>query len=106
MEILLVVGFLIVGFYAGWHLHQVITFNKTKKIIEHIEKQLIEKDQETVVKIRIEKHDDVLYAYDFYTELFITQAKDRPELEIKLEEIFPGKKFGVTPENLKQIGFT
>jgi hypothetical protein len=38
--------------------------------------------------------------------MFIVQAKNRPELEEKLENLYPGKKFGATPANLKEIGFS
>jgi hypothetical protein len=48
----------------------------------------------------------MLFAYHKDNSQFITQASDRKELEKKLAELYPGKTFGVTPQNLIEIGFT
>jgi hypothetical protein len=106
METLLFIGCLIVGFYTGWHLHEAVTAHKANKLLSHINQQIEKQEEENIMKIKIEKHNDTLFVYDFHTDMFIVQAKDRPELEEKLEKLYPGKKFGATPANLKEIGFS
>ena len=103
---MLFIGCLIVGFYAGWHLHQAVTVHKAKKMLEGLHVHAEQEESENIMKIKIEKFNDTLFVYDFHTDRFIVQAKDRPELETKLDNLYPGMKFGVTNENLKEIGFT
>lgn len=105
MEILIVVGTLIVGFSLGWNLRERVAIVKANRLLAELE-QSDEEYTEEVIKITIEKDKDTLFAYHKDNSQFITQAKDREELEKKLAELFPGKKFGVTPENLIEIGFT
>ena len=105
MDILIVVGALIIGFSIGWNLRERIAIIKANRLLaelEHIE----EDSSEEVIRITIEKDRDTLFAYHKDNSQFIAQAKDRNELEQKLAELFPGKRFGVTPENLSEIGFT
>ena len=103
---ILFIGSLIVGFYAGWHLHKAVSVHNANKVLSDLEHQMVKQELENIMKIKIEKHNDMLFVYDYHTDMFITQAKDRPELEEKLEKLYPGKKFGATTENLKEIGFT
>jgi hypothetical protein len=106
MDILIVVGALIVGISIGWNLHERIVAVKASRMLAEIEKQIKEESDAEVIKITIEKDNGILFAYHKETSQFITQAKDRKELEKKLAELYPGKTFGVTPQNLSEIGFT
>ena len=106
MDILILIGVFIVAFSWGWSVREQVAEHKTKKLMEKIEKQLHEEEVENIMKIKIEKHNDMLFVYDYHTDMFIVQAKDRPELEEKLEKLYPGKKFGATPANLKEVGFS
>jgi hypothetical protein len=106
MDILIVVGALIVGISFGWNLHERIVAVKASRMLAEIEKQIKEESDADVIKITIEKDNGILFAYHKETSQFITQAKDRKELEKKLAELYPGKTFGVTPQNLSEIGFT
>jgi hypothetical protein len=106
MDILIVVGALIVGFSIGCNLHERVVAAKASKILAELEKQIEEESVADVIKITIEKDNGILFAYHKETSQFITQAKDRKELEKKLAELYPGKTFGVTPQNLSEIGFT
>jgi hypothetical protein len=104
MEIFIVVGLLIIGFFIGWNVRErvaIITANRLLAELEHIE----EETSEEVIRITIEKDRDTLFAYHKDNSQFIAQAKNRAELEKKLAELFPGKRFGVTPQNLNEIGF-
>jgi isocitrate dehydrogenase kinase/phosphatase len=102
MDILILIGVLIIGISWGWALREKIAKDKVNFLLEQVEKT----ETENVIKIKIEKHNDVLFVYDFHTDMFMVQANDRSELEQKLDKMYPGKKFGATPDNLKKIGFT
>lgn len=104
MEILIVVGSVIIGFSLGWNLRERIAIIKANRILSQLEQQ--DTVEEEIIRITIERDKDILFAYHKDSSQFITQAKDRNELEKKLAELFPGKRFGVTPENLDEIGFT
>jgi hypothetical protein len=104
MEIFIVVGLLIIGFFIGWNLRErvaAITAHKLLAEFDHIE----EETSEEVIRITIEKDRDTLFAYHKDNSQFIAQGNNRAELEKKLAELFPGKRFGVTPQNLNEIGF-
>jgi hypothetical protein len=64
-----------------------------------------EETAEEVIRITIEKDNGILFVYHEQDSRFIAQANSREELENKLKELFPGKRFGCSPENLKQCGF-
>lgn len=102
MDILILIGVFIVAFSWGWTFREKIAEHKAKVFMDKIHEQ----EEENIMKIKIEKHNNMLFVYDYHTDMFITQAKDRPELEEKLEKLYPGKKFGATPDNLKDIGFS
>jgi hypothetical protein len=106
MEIFIVVGLLFVGFTLGWNLRERVAMVKANRLLAELEQQVEEETSEEVIRITIEKDRDILFAYHKDSSQFITQAKDRAELEKKLAELFPGKRFGVTPQNLIEIGFT
>ena len=105
MEIFIVVGLLFVGITLGWNLRERFAVIQANKLLAQLQ-DLEEDTSEEVIRITIEKDSDTLFAYHKDSSQFITQAKDRAELENKLAELFPGKTFGVTPENLIEIGFT
>lgn len=105
MEIFIVIGSLIIGFLAGWNLREKVAIIQTSKLLAELE-SLEEDTSEEIIRIIIEKDGDTLFAYHKDTSQFITQANDRKELEKKLAELFPGKTFGVSPQNLIEIGFT
>jgi Tfp pilus assembly protein PilN len=106
MEIFIVVGLLFVGFTLGWNLRERVAVVKANQLLAQLEQQVEEEATEEVIRITIEKDRDTLFAYHKDSSQFITQARDRAELEKKLAELFPGKRFGVTPQNLIEIGFT
>jgi hypothetical protein len=105
MEIFIVVGSVIIGFSLGWNLRERVAAVKANRLLAELEQQVDEETSEEVIRITIEKDRDILFAYHKDSSQFIAQAKDRAELEKKLAELFPGKKFGVTPQNLIEIGF-
>jgi len=106
MDIFIVVGAIIIGFSFGWNLRERVAIVKANKMLAEIEQELEQESNPDVIKITIEKDNGILFAYHKDSSQFITQANDRKELEQKLAELYPGKTFGVTPQNLIEIGFT
>jgi hypothetical protein len=104
MELFIPIILFVFGIYLGWNSHIRFIEIKTQRFLEQL-KELPEEDND-IVKIIIEKERETLYVYERSTNKFITQATNRTDLETKLAEIYPGKRFGVTPENLEEIGFT
>jgi uncharacterized protein YxeA len=105
MDILILIGVLIIGISWGWALREKIATDKVNVLLKEL-KEIEKEEADSIIKIKIEKHNDVLFVYDFHTDMFMVQANDRSELEEKLDKMYPGKKFGATPDNLKKIGFT
>lgn len=106
MDIFIVVGTAIVAFYLGWNVRERVAIVHANRMLASFEEHIEEDEAEHLIRITIEKDNDILFAYHKENSQFITQAKDRAELEQKLTELFPGKRFGVTPQNLSEIGFT
>jgi hypothetical protein len=104
MEIFIVVGTALIGFYFGWTLREQVAIAKVNQLMAELEEVEEDTDSEMIL-ITIEKDKDILFAYHKDNSQFITQAPNRTELESKLAELFPGKKFGVTAQNLIEIGF-
>lgn len=92
---------LFIGISWGWNAREAVAKKKIDKIFQEIE----EHEEQEVVRIVIEKHNDILFAYNEKDSRFITQANTRQELEDNLRKAFPGKKFGCSEQNLKEIGF-
>jgi len=101
MEILLLVLAFFIGTLHGWNLRE----RHAKKFIESLAEAAQEEQDDNVVRIFIERHNDQLFAYLKDNSRFIAQASTRDELEKKLNEVYPGKRFGVSHTNLLEIGF-
>ena len=104
MEIFIIIGAVLIGISLGWNLRERVATVHANRLMAFLEHES-EEDSNDLVRITIEKDNDILFAYHKDNSQFITQATDRAELEKKLTELFPGKRFGVTPENLIEIGF-
>lgn len=104
MEFLILIVVSVISFVWGWKTRETVAIHQTNKMFETIAHKL-EEEESNLIKIKIEKHDGILFAYRYDDSMFITQASDRKELEEKLSEKYPGKRFGCTEDNLKEIGF-
>lgn len=105
MEFLILLGVALVSFMWGWNTREAVARIQNRKFFEKLVEQA-EEEHEQLVRIKIERHDGMLFAYHAENSLFIAQANDRKELEEKLCEKFPGKRFGCSEENLREVGFT
>jgi hypothetical protein len=105
VEFLILFTTLIVGIHWGWTAREAVAKKKTELLLSKLQ-EMEEEQPEDIIRITIEKDNGILFAYHEHDSLFIAQANSREELENKLRELFPGKRFGCSPENLKQCGFT
>lgn len=104
MDFLILAGVAIVSFIWGWNTRERVAIIQSNKLLKQLSEE-VEEQQENVIRIKIEKHEGVLYAYHYDNSLFIAQADCKEDLEKKLSEKFPGKTFGCSSDNLKDIGF-
>jgi hypothetical protein len=107
MELILLLVFTfviwIMGALSGWNARE----NHAKKQVEKHFKNIQEfvEDQEELLHIVIEKHNDMLFVYDRDTEQFMAQGSTREAVEKVLVERFPGKRFACHETTLKEVGF-
>jgi Na+-transporting methylmalonyl-CoA/oxaloacetate decarboxylase gamma subunit len=107
MELILLLVFTfviwIMGALSGWNARE----NRAKKQVEKHFKNIQEfvEDQEELLHIVIEKHNDMLFVYDKDTEQFMAQGSTREAVEKVLVERFPGKRFACHESILKEVGF-
>jgi hypothetical protein len=104
MEIILTMMSLFVvwfiGALYGWHAHERMIERNLRHAIHEFQEHI----NETHIRIKIEKHNDMLFVYDFTTNVFMAQGKDRYEIEKQLQDKFPGKRFAAEPTDILLLG--
>ena len=104
MEILLTVlalfGAWLFGALYGWQAHS----RMVERNIRHFIHAMHEDITSNFIKIKIERHNDMLYVYDLETNQFMAQGKNEQELTNQLREKFPGKGFAASNEDIKESG--
>jgi hypothetical protein len=100
MEILLY----IFGIVLGWTARGIYARKRLDMLMKDAEDQS-EPEHDAPIPIIIEKHNDIFYVYGMKDKTFMAQGDTRWHLEKNLEKRYPGKKFGASQENLKEIGF-
>lgn len=93
----------IVGLLLGWKFREYTAVRKMQKLIKEAEKPK-ETDK---IQVKIEKHKDMFYVYNTETDEFLTQGKDKEEIQANLKSRFGNVNmaFHATSENIKEIGF-
>lgn len=106
MEFLILFGALMVGIYVGWEAREQWAIRQVRRLLDSgelfTEAETGEEEERT--KMRLEKHSDLLYAFTVEDDNFIAQGKDLEELDKAIQARFPGKKFSIQEDNLKDIG--
>ena len=104
MEILLTVlalfGAWLFGALYGWQAHS----RMVERNIRHFIHAMHEDITSNFIKIKIERHNDMLYVYDLETKQFMAQGKSEEELTKALNEKYPGKRFAATEQELLASG--
>lgn len=103
MEFLILFGALLVGIFLGWELREQYAMRTVKRLLEENVLQ-VQEEYEERTKMRIEKHGTAIYAFEEETDEFIAQGNDLFDLDKAIQARFPGKKFAIREDNLKEIG--
>jgi len=104
MEIFILVITFLIGINLGWNAREMYARHITESILSKFE-QSQDENLEDVIYITIELDSGIFYAYHKESSVFITQANTREKLEKQLAALYPNKRFGCTPRNLKECGF-
>jgi hypothetical protein len=100
MELLLVCTLCVV---FGWFAREVYAVHQSKKFFRYMQEQ--NESEEEFEQIVIDKHNDIFFVYSRVDNTFMAQGKSIKELENNLASRYPGKRFGATNDNLKEVGF-
>ena len=107
MELILLVLYTFIvwigGAVSGWKAREEHARQLTEKFIDQLQQSSEEDD--SVIQINIEKHNNVFYVYDRHTNEFMAQGSSKDEVETNLRKRYPGKSFGCAESNLSQTGF-
>jgi hypothetical protein len=109
MEFIILFGALMVGVLLGWEAREKWAIRQVHRLLADGEIQLNrveDEEEEERTKMRVEKHSDLLYAFTVEDDSFIAQGKDLFELDAAIQARFPGKKFLIQEDNLKEIGIS
>lgn len=92
------------GISIGWWLREQHAIRKIHQFIQEAEAEenLLKEAEEGRTKMILERHGEVIYAYEEGGD-FIAQGKDLHELDLSVQKRFPGKKFSIREDNLKEI---
>jgi hypothetical protein len=97
-ELMTIITAMILGFIAGWWVREVFAVVKIKQLM-----QSVEENTRNVVRIKIERTNDMIYIYNMETNEFMAQGKTRSLVERNLKERFPDTVFAATDENLREV---
>jgi hypothetical protein len=97
-ELMMIITSLILGFSAGWWVREFVAAVKIKHLLQSVEEQT-----RNVVRIRIERTDNMLYIYNMETNEFMAQGETRNVVERNLKKRFPDTVFAATDENLREV---
>lgn len=103
IEIIAVAVVGVLGFFSGWKAREQTAVRRMNELMGEVQSALDEHPE--VIKIVIEKHNNVYYVYDMEDKSFMAQGKDRKELEGVLASKYPGKTFAASNSNLSEMGF-
>ena len=105
MEFILLVVFTFIvwmaGAVSGWNARE----KHAKRQMEKFFEQVDDAEEEELLHIIIEKHNDMLFVYDKDTKQFMAQGSTKEAVEKILVERFPGKRFACHESTLKEVGF-
>ena len=102
MEFIILIIAVVFGFYFGWQARELWAMRQVHALLKHAEEEQEPEGDRT--KMRLEMHTDVIYAFNDEDDSFIAQGTDLHDLDKAIQARFPGKKFSVREDNLKEIG--
>lgn len=103
MEFLILFGALFVGVLLGWELRERYAMRVVNQLLKEVEEST-EAEAEETDRIKLERHGEVVYAFDG-EDNFIAQGATVYELDEAIQKRFPGRKFLIKESNMKEVGF-
>ena len=105
-DILVLFCGIVFGVLLGWNLRERFAQHVVNKILEenNLLKEENQEENPNVIRMHLEKHSDVIYAFVEEDDSFIAQGKTLKELDIAIRARFPNDKFSVREDNLKSLG--
>jgi hypothetical protein len=97
--ILLVISFAfvwILGIISGWNAHDRFVQKAVRGAIHELQENV----ENSRVRITIEEHNGMLFAYEYGTNQFMAQGKTKQELEDQLRQKFPDTMFAALPNEV------
>lgn len=109
MELIIVVVAMVFvylfGIISGWRLRELHATQQMAALEKELEESIGDEVKKHLIKIRIEKHNDMFYVYDYDANSFMAQGTSKTDLEEKLRVRYPGKTFAADNKNLQEVGF-
>lgn len=102
MDIIVILVIAVIFFFAGWHSREAYAMHIIKRLLEETEEKQ-EAEESPRQKMVLEKHGEVIYAYTEDNHEFMAQGKDLFELDTAIQARYPGKKFAIREDNLKEL---
>lgn len=102
MDILFALIIFIVGVSYGWHLREKVAEHKMHKMMETMEH--LQEEEDDRIPVKVERVDEQFMVYDEINGQFMAQGNTWSDIENRLIERFPGKRFRASIENLKEMG--
>ena len=93
-----IVFILFIGAVIGWYAREQAAVNTINKLLAEADERVEER-----IKIRIEKHNGVMYAYGVDKEDFLGQGTTLTEIDEILVAKFPGQQFAIKESNLAEL---
>ena len=93
----------VLGAVYGWHARERQARRTIDRFFSEVEVPVGEQVNDSVIPIKIDRHNGVFFVYNKETEEFMGQGNTRKELEDVLAKRFPDKKFAADKENLKVL---
>jgi hypothetical protein len=102
MDFVVIIVCIFIGLVMGWKLREYHAMKTVHSFLKEIEEHQ-EKEIEERTKMRLERHNGLIYAFADEDDSFIAQGKDLEDLDKAIIARFPGKKFAVQEQNLIDI---
>jgi hypothetical protein len=100
IEAILIIVSQLFCFCAGWKFREIVAMKKIDKLNREIERGYAEAMKKSVIDIKIEVNDGIIFVYDKNTSAYMAHASTKEEIEHLLRTNFPGKVFNCAREEL------
>lgn len=94
----------LVGFLMGWKVREIHAIHRGRQIIRKLAEEEAKQIKDNYIKIKMELVGDEIFVYSGEDHMFLAQGSSLKEVEEKLNERFPGKKYLIEEGNAEEVG--